>query len=122
MAENNSLQALIKSKSKAGEKIFSTILNDALKKKAESIHFCPNEDELILFYRQNKTLKKMSIYFGVHSVEIQLFEQLDEVIAECVKRAKEENLVKPGDYVVVTAGYPFEEKTETNLVHAFKIL
>ena len=60
MAENNSLQALIKSKSKAGEKIFSTILNDALKKKAESIHFCPNEDELILFYRQNKTLKKIA--------------------------------------------------------------
>jgi len=77
---------------------------------------------IIAFSAQNKTLKKMSIYFGVHSVEIQLFEQLDEVIAECVKRAKEENLVKPGDYVVVTAGYPFEEKTETNLVHAFKIL
>ena len=60
MAENNSLQTLIKSKSKAGEKIFSTILNDALKKKAESIHFCPNEDELILFYRQNKALKKIA--------------------------------------------------------------
>lgn len=60
MAENNSLQALIKSKSKAGEKIFSTILNDALKKKAESIHFCPNEDELVLFYRQNKILKKIA--------------------------------------------------------------
>ncbi len=60
MTENNSLQALIKSKSKAGEKIFSTILNDALKKKAESIHFCPSEDELVLFYRQNKALKKIA--------------------------------------------------------------
>ncbi|OFZ26297.1 MAG: pyruvate kinase [Bdellovibrionales bacterium RIFOXYB1_FULL_37_110] len=77
---------------------------------------------VIAFSAQNKTLKKMSILFGVHAVEIQLFEQLDEVITECVKRAKEENLVVPGDYVVVTAGYPFEEKTETNLVHALKIL
>jgi len=77
---------------------------------------------IIAFSAQNKTLKKMSVFFGVYSVEIQLFEQLDEVITECVKRAKEENLVKAGDYVVITAGYPFEEKTETNLVHAFKIL
>ena len=77
---------------------------------------------IIAFSAQNKTLKKISILFGVHSVEIQLFEQLGEVITECVKRAKEEKLVAPGDYVVVTAGYPFEEKTETNLVHALKIL
>lgn len=83
MAENNSLQTLIKSKSKAGEKIFSTILNDALKKKAESIHFCPNEDEILLFYRQSKVLKKIaSLPNAWHKILSQLLKKTANLDAQ----------------------------------------
>lgn len=76
---------------------------------------------VIAFSAQNKTLKKLSPLFGIRPVEIGLFEELSEVISQCVLKAKQENIVKEGEYVVITAGYPFEEKVETNLVHAVKV-
>lgn len=94
MAENNSLSSLIKSKSKAGEKIFSTILNDALKKKAESIHFCPNEDELSLFYSQNKTLKKIA----------KLPQTWHKILSQLIKKSAnldlQENILQEGRFKI----------------------
>ena len=76
---------------------------------------------IIAFSPSDDTLKKLSLYFGVYPVGVVFHDRFSDILKECVRRAKEENFVRSGDYVIVTAGYPFEEKVQTNLVHALMI-
>lgn len=76
----------------------------------------------ILALSPNKeTLQKMSLLFGVYSVEAETMSDLDQVIAKSIKFAKGMNFAKKGDHIIITAGYPLHGKGNTNMIKALKL-
>jgi type II secretory ATPase GspE/PulE/Tfp pilus assembly ATPase PilB-like protein len=59
MAKTPTLASLIKSKSKSAKNILDALLNDAIKKGADSIHLESSEDEISLRYRVDGNLQKI---------------------------------------------------------------
>ena len=66
--------------------------------------------------------RRMGIVWGVKSVVNQeVFQNFDRMEQTAVKVAKESNIGKTGDYLIITAGYPIGQRGMTNLIHTVQI-
>ena len=67
-----------------------------LKPKQEILGVTPNE----------RSLRRMSIYWGVHPLKSLAFNTTDDICAGAIELARVKKYVEPGDVVVLTAGIP----------------
>lgn len=76
-----------------------------LRPKTMIIAACPNET----------VAHKLALNFGVYPVVTNLVGSTDEIVKECVEKAKEKFHLSNGSHVVITGGFPNEtEKHQTN--------
>lgn len=66
--------------------------------------------------------RHMGIVWGVRSfVNEEVFHSFERIEDNAARYAKENGYAKSGDYIIVTAGYPFGRAGLTNLLHTIKI-
>jgi len=68
-----------------------------------------------------KTVRRLSLCWGVCSILIDSFKNTDDMINKAEKASLESGLVKKGDMVVMTAGLPVGKKGNTNIIKAFRL-
>ena len=68
------------------------------------------------------TARKLQIVWGVNSCHTQDAQNTTEMARIACTIAKEKNIAKPGDSVVITAGVPFGNAGATNLLRIAKII
>ena len=68
------------------------------------------------------TARKLQIVWGVNSCHTQDAKNTTEMARIACTIAKEKNIAKPGDSVVITAGVPFGNAGATNLLRIAKII
>ena len=66
-------------------------------------------------------MRKLALSWGVYPVISEMCDSTDEVIDKSIKAALEENLVKQGDLIVITAGVPAGIGGTTNLIKVHTI-
>ena len=69
-----------------------------------------------------ETARKIQIMWGVHSCHAKDAHDTKEMVSIACTVAKEKNIAKPGDSVVITAGVPFGNAGSTNLLRIAKII
>ena len=67
------------------------------------------------------TARRLVIAWGVHSVETQDADNLEEMVHRASFHAVQDGFAKPGDYIVITAGVPFGTPGATNILRIAKI-
>ncbi len=65
----------------------------------------------------DKIANRLALVWGVHSVVTKELDNLTEVAPIAVKLAKEAKLAKIDDEIIITAGIPFAQKGNTNVLH-----
>ena len=65
--------------------------------------------------------RSLSLNFGVIPKTCAIFDTTDEIMSEAKKVAKELNIAKAGDSIVVAAGMPSTETGGTNMLKIEKI-
>ena len=68
-----------------------------------------------------KSLRRMSLYYGVIPVSIKKKDYFEEMVEEAVNRVKEMHLADSGDTVVFTAGLPLGTSGNTNSLQIRRI-
>lgn len=68
-----------------------------------------------------RTLRRLALYFGVQPVRIDAFHDTDEMITKTEKAILSEGLLKPNETVVITAGVPVNVPGTTNLIKVHRI-
>ena len=71
---------------------------------------------VIGFSPQQKTRRRMALYWGIMPRRIGAMNDVDALTAEAERRLKEEKLVKKGDIVGIVAGTPLRVPGTTNLL------
>ena len=71
---------------------------------------------VIGFSPQQKTRRRMALYWGIMPRRIGAMNDVDALTAEAERRLKEEKLVKKGDIVGIVAGTPLRIPGTTNLL------
>lgn len=64
-----------------------------------------------------RVANKMALIWGVHSVLTQNLHELTEVTPVAVKMARELGFATPKDELIITAGIPFAQQGNTNVLH-----
>ncbi len=64
-----------------------------------------------------KIANRLALAWGVRSVVVPALRDMVEVTPVAVSAAKETNLAKEGDELIITAGIPFAKKGNTNILH-----
>lgn len=67
------------------------------------------------------TLRRLRLVWGVHPVVMPEVRDFDEVIAAAQDAARRTGLARPGDDIVVTAGYPMGQSGTTNLLKVVRV-
>jgi len=67
------------------------------------------------------TARRLVIAWGVHSVETQDADNLEEMVHRASFHAVQDGFAEPGDYIVITAGVPFGTPGATNILRIAKI-
>ena len=68
-----------------------------------------------------RTLRKLSLYFGVHPLIIGSFKYIDEMVLSAEKALQKRSQLKKNDVVVITAGIPVHIPGTTNLIKVHRI-
>jgi len=68
------------------------------------------------------TARKLQIMWGVNSCHTKDAHDTKEMVSIACTIAKEKNIAKPGDSVVITAGVPFGNAGTTNLLRIAKVI
>jgi len=69
-----------------------------------------------------KVLKKMAIFYGVHSLGvIEEAEHFSEILEVGQQKSYATGILAKGDYMIVTAGHPVSRIGQTNLIKAIQI-
>ena len=66
-------------------------------------------------------MRRMTLVWGVYSIQTEQVKLLTEVTPIAENAAKELGFARPGDDMILTAGIPFAEKGNTNIIHVFKV-
>jgi pyruvate kinase len=74
------------------------------------------EAQIYAFTNNNKLLRKMSLVWGVESVYVQNYEQIDIAVCESIKILKDKGLIKDGDTIVHIGSTPLELHGRTNMI------
>ncbi|MDZ7373573.1 MAG: pyruvate kinase [candidate division KSB1 bacterium] len=67
---------------------------------------------------REETFRAMCLVWGVYPILTEEFRDTDEMVARCIRVAKEAGLLREGDRVIVTAGTPVGVPGRTNLIRA----
>ena len=65
--------------------------------------------------------RKTALNFGVRSVIMDIYDTSDEIIENARKIAKKEFLLKNGDLIIVTGGFPLGEARRTNYLRIVEV-
>ena len=68
------------------------------------------------------TARKLQIAWGVHSCHAKDANSVTEMVDIACRIIKDQNIAKPGESVVITAGVPFGNAGATNLLRIAKII
>ncbi len=60
--------------------------------------------------------RQMALVWGVHSVLVDVLDNLDEVTSRACQAARDQGFAKSGDVIAITAGVPFGVAGNTNLL------
>lgn len=110
-------------------------IGEAAARSAESVHagkiLCLTESgataKLISRFRPNRpilalspspaALRQLSLYWGVWGIQIPNFEDnIDDAVFSVINELKKRNIVRQGEKLVITAGLPFTQKRQTNMM------
>jgi len=69
----------------------------------------------------DKTLRRLALYFGVYPIKIHSFKYVDEMILNTEKVLQKKGVLKRNDLVVITAGIPTHIPGTTNLIKVHRI-
>lgn len=69
----------------------------------------------------NKTLRRLSLFYDVRPIKINAFRYIDEMILNTEKALSASGYLKKGDLVVITAGVPINIPGTTNLIKVHRI-
>jgi pyruvate kinase len=69
----------------------------------------------------NKTLRRLALYYDVRPIKINAFHYIDEMILNTEKALSTNGYLKKGDLVVITAGVPINIPGTTNLIKVHRI-
>ena len=69
----------------------------------------------------DRTLKRLALYFGVQPIKIDPFHDTDEMITKAEKAILSAGILKQNDTVVITAGVPVNIPGTTNLIKVHRI-
>jgi pyruvate kinase len=69
----------------------------------------------------DKTLRKLSLYYGVYPLKIGSFKYIDEMILNAEKVIQKSGQLKKSDLAVITAGIPVHIPGTTNLVKVHRV-
>jgi pyruvate kinase len=69
----------------------------------------------------DRTLKRLALYFGVQPVKIGTFHDTDEMIFKTEKAILAAGMLKSNETVVITAGVPVNIPGTTNLIKVHRI-
>ncbi len=75
----------------------------------------------IAFTPLQQTARKLSLVWGVTPIEIGVVHTVDELLEGATEILKFKNLVKEGDFIVITAGVPVGVSGSTNMIKVVKI-
>lgn len=67
------------------------------------------------------TARRLSLVWGVHSVQTKEVSTVDEMVEVACKIAVNDEFAKPGDEIVIVAGMPFVASGNTNLLRIARI-
>ncbi|MGH8771887.1 MAG: pyruvate kinase alpha/beta domain-containing protein, partial [Burkholderiales bacterium] len=67
------------------------------------------------------TARRLSLVWGVHSVQTKEVSTVDEMVEVACKIAMNDEFAKPGDEIVIVAGMPFVASGNTNLLRIARI-
>ena len=67
------------------------------------------------------TARRLSLTYGVHSVHTADVRDFDEMVNKAIAAAALEEVARPGDTVVITAGVPFGTPDATNVLRIVRI-
>lgn len=68
-----------------------------------------------------KTANQMGLIWGVVPVLTKTVKHIGEVAKIATEHARKTNLIKHGDQMIITAGYPFGHRGSTNILHIVDI-
>lgn len=77
--------------------------------------------KIVVFTPNKRVYQKLALVWGVNPYILPGSHTTDELIYLIAEKLKENSKVKPGDYVVITAGHPVGKKGNTNLIKVEKI-
>ncbi len=78
--------------------------------------YCP----ILGMTSNSKTARHLTLLWGVHPVIVPFIDVFTEIDSLSQKLAKEKNLCKSGDWLVLTAGLPLEKGNTTNIVRVIR--
>jgi pyruvate kinase len=67
-----------------------------------------------------ETERRLNLLFGVRCVHAEEWENLQDLLADCARLAREEGAAKSGDLIAITAGLP-EQELGTNLFEVHRV-
>ena len=67
------------------------------------------------------TLNKLEIVWGIQTLSIQPYGNIEDVISQVEKMLVQYGLVKTGDKIVLTFGQPIQDGSKTNTLHVYSV-
>jgi pyruvate kinase len=71
---------------------------------------------IIAMAQEDRLCRQLGLYRGIYSILIEHPGDTEDALSSMKQRALEAGVVEEGDIVIVTTGYPLDEKANTNMV------
>ena len=68
-----------------------------------------------------KTYHQLALIWGVKPLKVMYSKDIEELFADCTKKAKEGNLINVGDHMVISAGVPVDIPGNTNIIRVMEV-
>ena len=68
-----------------------------------------------------KTYHQLALIWGVIPLKVDYSKDVEEIFNDCAKRAIEQELIKPGDHMVISAGVPVDIPGNTNIIRVLEV-
>ncbi len=68
-----------------------------------------------------KTYHQLALIWGVRPLKVMYSKDIEELFADCTKKAIEHNLIETGDNMVISAGVPVDIPGNTNIIRVMEV-
>ena len=68
-----------------------------------------------------KTYHQLALIWGVIPLKVEYSKDIEELFADCAKKAKLAEYIKPGDHMVISAGVPVDIPGNTNIIRVLEV-